>query len=88
MSARVVWRPRLKRKLARASSAGRPMAVSTWEGSTAPEEHAAPVEQAKPFRSSAITRASPSMPGKMMFVVFGVALRPGSVDAGIGHALQ
>src|SRR5229473_3791362 len=72
MSAGVVWRPRLKRRLARASSGGRPMAVRTCDGSTAPEEQAAPVEQARPFKSSAIRRASPSTPGKTRFVVFGV----------------
>ncbi len=88
MSAAVVWRPRLKRRLARASSAGRPMAVSTCEGSTAPDEQAAPVEQARPFRSSAMTKASPSMPGKVMFVVLGVRRRSSSVDAGIRHALN
>src|SRR5258708_3557125 len=68
----VAWRPRLKRMLARASEAGRPIAVRTCEGSTAPEEHAAPVEQASPLRSRAMTRASPSMPGNKMLDVFGV----------------
>ena len=48
------------------------MAVSTCEGSTAPDEQAAPVEQARPFRSRAMIRASPSMPGKVMLVVLGV----------------
>src|SRR5216684_6016617 len=71
MSAEVVWRPRLKRRLARASSGGKPMAVSTCEGSTAPEEQAAPVEQARPLRSRAMRRASPSTPGKIRFVVLG-----------------
>src|ERR1700682_4664838 len=76
MSAEVVWRPRLKRRLARASSGGKPMAVSTCDGSTAPEEQAAPVEQARPFKSSAMRRASPSTPGKTRFVVFGVRGAP------------
>ena len=61
---------------ARASSGFRPIAVSTWEGSTAPDEHAAPVEQASPFRSRAMMRASPSIPGKVMLVVFGVRGAP------------
>ena len=61
---------------ARASSGVRPMAVSTCEGSTAPEEQAAPVEQARPFRSRAMIRASPSIPGKVMLVVFGVRGAP------------
>src|SRR5438552_1802692 len=72
MSAEVVWRPRLKRRLARASSGGKPMAVSTCDGSTVPEEQAAPVEQARPFRSRAMRRASPSTPGKTRLVVLGV----------------
>src|SRR5947208_1049494 len=53
--------PKLKRILARARSGGRPIAVSTCDGSIAPEEQAAPVETASPFRSRAITIASPSM---------------------------
>jgi hypothetical protein len=72
MSACVVWRPRLKRRLARASSADMPMAVRTCEGSTAPEEQAAPVEQAKPLRSRAMRSASPSTPGKTRLAVLGV----------------
>ena len=35
--------------LARARSGRKPIAVRTCEGSIAPEEHAAPVETAKPF---------------------------------------
>ena len=45
------------------------MAVSTCEGSTAPLEQAAPLETAKPRRSSAITIASPSMKSKRMLLV-------------------
>src|SRR5579859_3362609 len=56
--------PRLKRMLAFARSERIPMAISTCDGSIAPEEHAAPVETASPFKSSAMTRASPSMPSK------------------------
>src|SRR5208282_1582463 len=56
--------PRLKRMLALARSRLNPIASSTCDGSIAPEEHAAPVETASPFKSSAMTRASPSMPSK------------------------
>ena len=72
ISAGVVRRPRLKRTLARASGGGRPIAVSTWEGSMAPEEQAAPVEQARPLRSRAMTNASPSIPEEVMLLVLGV----------------
>ena len=47
--------------LARAPWGFSPMASSTCDGSMAPDEHAAPVETARPFKSSAITNASPSM---------------------------
>jgi len=58
----VLARPSEKRMLARARSASRPMAVRTCDGAMAPLEQAAPVETAKPRRSSAITSASPSTP--------------------------
>ena len=45
------------------------MAMSTCEGPTAPEEQAAPVEQAMPCRSSAITSASPPAAGNATFEV-------------------
>ena len=69
ISSAVVGRPRLKRRLLRASSGERPIAISTCDGSTAPDEHAAPVEQAIPCRSSAITSASPPAAGNEMFEV-------------------
>ena len=40
------------------------MASSTWLGSATPAVHAEPVEQAIPFASSSMSRASPSQPGK------------------------
>src|SRR6185369_9369991 len=64
-------RPREKRRLDLAFCAGRPMAVSTWDGSTAPLEQADPLDTANPFRSSAITSDSPSIPSKHQFVVVG-----------------
>src|SRR2546429_4040826 len=51
----VVLGPRLTRTAARASCAGTPMAESTCEGWTLPEEQAAPEETAIPSRSNAIT---------------------------------
>src|ERR1700685_4717547 len=62
MSSPVVGRPTLNRSVDRASSAESPIAVSTCEGSTDPDEHAAPVEHATPCRSSAISSASPPAP--------------------------
>src|SRR6202158_3884500 len=56
--------PRLTRILAFARSRLSPIAVKTCEASIAPDEHAAPVETASPFKSSAMTSASPSMPSK------------------------
>ncbi len=51
--------------------AGRPIARSTCDGSSVPDEHAEPVETAIPSRSSAISRLSASTRSKLMFVVFG-----------------
>ena len=48
ISSAVVVRPRLKRRLDRASSGESPIAVSTCDGSIAPEEHAAPVDDSTP----------------------------------------
>ena len=45
------------------------MAISTWLGSVAPEWQAEPPETAMPFRSSAITSASPSRLSNQMLVV-------------------
>ncbi len=50
--------------------------VSTCEGSVAPLEHADPLDTAKPFRSSAISSASLSMPSKRNVVVLGVRGAP------------
>ena len=43
--------PRLTRTAPRASSGGTPMAASTWEGWTLPDEQAAPEDTAMPSRS-------------------------------------
>src|SRR2546430_16480681 len=59
----VVLGPRLTRTAARASCGGTPMAESTWEGCTLPEEQAAPEETATPSGSNATTTASAFSPG-------------------------
>src|SRR5258707_15264825 len=56
----VVLGPRLTRTAACASCAGTPMAESTCEGWTLPDEQAAPEETAIPSRSNAIT-AGPAL---------------------------
>src|SRR6266566_227226 len=67
----VVLGPRLTRTAARASCAGTPMAESTCEGWTLPEEQAAPEETAIPSRSNAITAVSAFIPGTANRVVLG-----------------
>ena len=61
------------------SHGGRPMASSTWDGSSEPVEQAEPVEAQMPFRSSISSRLSPSMhsmtkaavPGRRLTAVAG-----------------
>ena len=48
-----------------------PIARSTWDGSSVPDEQAEPVETATPSRSSAMSSDSASTPSKLMLVVFG-----------------
>src|SRR6266581_2582924 len=55
----------------RASAGPKPMAASTCEGWTLPEEQAAPEETATPSRSSAITAVSAFTPGTANKVVLG-----------------
>ena len=71
MSDAVVKRPTEKRRLARARSFERPMALSTCEGFTDPLVQAEPAEQQIPFSSRRINAPSLSMPSKEIFVVFG-----------------
>src|SRR5258707_5933146 len=59
----VVLGPRLTRTAACASCAGTPMAESTCEGWTLPDEQAAPEETAIPSRSNAITAGSALLSG-------------------------
>src|SRR5260370_1430191 len=70
-SASVLDAPRLKRIEFWVRWTGNPMALSTCDGSSVPEEHADPVDTAMPCRSSAIKSDSASMRSKLMFVVFG-----------------
>src|ERR1051325_2914687 len=56
--------PRLTRTAPRARYSSMLMASSTWLGSVLSLEQAEPLATAKPLRSSAMTRVSPSMSGK------------------------
>src|SRR5260370_3449477 len=66
----VVLGPRLTRTAACASCAGTPMAESTCEGWTLPDEQAAPEETAIPSRSNAITAVPPLLSGAPNEVAF------------------
>src|SRR2546430_16070461 len=71
----VVLGPRLTRTAALASCGGTPMAASTCEGWTLPEEQAAPADTATPARSKAMTAGSAFIPAPPDSVVVG--RRPG-----------
>src|SRR5436190_23190579 len=67
----VVLGPRLTRTPARARCGGTPMAASTCDGWTLPEEQAAPADTATPSRSNAMTAVSAFIPGTANNVVLG-----------------
>ena len=71
MSDSVVVGPRLTRTAPRASAGATPMAASTCEGWTLPDEQAAPEDTATPSRSKAMTAVSAFMPGTANRVVLG-----------------
>ncbi len=71
MSASVVAGPVLRRIAPRASSPGTPMAASTCEGATLPDEQAEPDDTATPSRSKPITSVSALPPGIATSVVLG-----------------
>src|SRR5579863_468740 len=77
ISAAVVLQPRLMRKELRAAAGSRPIASSTWEGSTAPAAQAEPIDTSTPSRSSAINIVSPSTYGKVRLRVFWMRSRRG-----------
>ena len=70
-SASVLAAPRLKRIEFCARWALKPIAFSTCDGSSVPDEQAEPVDTATPSRSSAINSDSASTRSKLMLVVFG-----------------
>src|SRR6185312_1880412 len=70
-SACVEFHPKLTRKAQRASSSGTPIAASTCDGFTLPEEQAAPELTITPSRSSAISEVSAATPGSAKQEVLG-----------------
>ncbi len=71
ISSFVVSRPMETRISALASEESTPMAASTWEGETEPEEHAEPLLTQKPSRSKAERAAIESVPFNEKAIVFG-----------------
>ena len=71
MSAADVDQPRLSRTAPCARSPGNPIAASTCDGWTLPEEQAEPDDTAIPARSKPITAVSALIPGTVKRVVFG-----------------
>src|SRR5438105_2728017 len=70
-SSSVVFQPRLTRMAPLTISGARPMAASTCDLATLPEEQAEPEEIAIPSRSNAMSNVSASTPGQHKHVVFG-----------------
>ena len=81
-------RPTLRRNAFCVSCSGSPIALSTCDGSSVPDEQADPVDTAKPSRSSAISSDSASMPSNPMLVVLGTRSAPGAIDVRARHACQ
>src|SRR5580700_7398668 len=71
MSSSIVDQPRLSRTAPWATSRGYPIASSTWDGCTLPEEQAEPEDTATPSRSKPITAVSAFSPGTANSVVLG-----------------
>ncbi len=63
------FHPKLTRSAQRANASSTPIAASTWERATLPEEQAAPELTMMPSRSSAITAVSAATPGRAKFEV-------------------
>src|SRR5687768_14379359 len=70
-SASVFAAPRLNRIEFCVRCTGRPIALSTCDGSSVPDEQAEPVDTAIPARSSAINSDSASTRSKLILLVFG-----------------
>ena len=81
-SASVLAAPRLNRIEFCVRCGGKPIALSTCDGSSVPDEQAEPVDTAMPSRSSAISSDSASTRSKLMFVVFGTRGDARAVDDG------
>src|SRR5260370_26988971 len=69
-SSSVESQPKLTRRAHRAKSSDTPIAASTCDGRTLPDEQAAPELTITPSRSRAITAVSAATPGMAKFEVF------------------
>src|SRR5690606_17448301 len=83
-SASVVVHPRLTRMADRATSSGKPIAVSTGLTPTLPDEHAAPALMATPAKSNRITSVSADRPGSARHVVLGRRSAPDPIASASG----
>ena len=80
-SCAVVSLPRLKRTAVLATSGERPSAVSTWDGSVEPAEHADPEDTNTPRFSRSTSTVSPLTPGKQK-LAFVANLFPPALESG------
>ena len=71
ISSSVFHSHRLRRSEPCATSCGRPMASSTWLGSSEPDVHALPDDAQMPFASRRSSRLSPSTPSKQKLTLPG-----------------
>ena len=71
ISSSVFHSHRLRRSEPCATSCGRPMASSTWLGSSEPDVHALPDDAQMPFASRKSSRLSPSTPSKQKLTLPG-----------------
>ena len=80
------WRPTEKRIRAALAVGEQPMARSTWEGLSEPEEHAEPLEAQKPARSRLASSVRPSERLTAKLRVFDSAMEVGDTTEQSGIA--
>ena len=88
MSDSVVVAPRLTRTAPRAMAGSTPMAASTCDGWTFPDEQAAPEDTETPSRSKAMMAVSAFAPGRAKSVVLGSRSAPTPTMTAAGVAVR